>query len=104
MLPAEASENRKKIKDEDFKTYGKNVLEAFQVRAAEQGIKSADPNYEGVRLIFPDGWALLRMSLHDPVMPLNVESRKAGGTAEIVKQLEGFLKDFDKLDLNALKK
>ena len=102
--PAEASEYRLKIKDENFKTYGKNVLEAFQVRAAEQGIKAADPNYEGVRLIFPDGWALLRMSLHDPVMPLNVESRKAGGTAEIVKQLEGFLKDFDKLDLSALKK
>ena len=49
-----------------------------------------------------DGWFLLRMSLHDPVMPLNIESDSPGGVAAIAAQLYPVLQDFDDLDLSPI--
>ena len=60
----------------------------------------AEPSYEGVRIVFPDGWALLRMSLHDPTMPLNIESDAAGGADAIERQMKALLYGFDALDLS----
>lgn len=101
--PAEAAEYRLKISGaKDVADYGSAVLEAFAARAREAGIKIAEPSYEGVRLVFPDGWALLRRSLHDPLLPLNVEGRRAGSVQAIVCQLRGLLSGFDDLDLSPL--
>ena len=51
-----------------------------------------EPNYEGVRVSCTngneEGWLLLRMSLHDPVMPLNIESNVEGGVAVIEGKLK----------------
>ena len=88
--------------EEDFRAYGQGVLDTFEQRAEKAGIRIAKPSYEGVRLVFPNGWALLRMSLHDPQMPLNVESRKRGGVAEIVKEVEKLLAGFTSLDTSVL--
>ncbi len=99
--PAESQEFRLKIKgEEDFRAYGNGVLKTFEERAVQAGIKVAKPSYEGVRLVFSDGWALLRMSLHDPNMPLNIESRKEGGVKEIAAQVKGMLAGFVSLDLS----
>ena len=100
--PAESKEYRLKIQTPDFKVYGQQVIDAFAARAAEKGIKVASPSYEGVRLVFPEGWALLRMSLHDPVMPLNVEGRHQGEVAAILKIIRELVAGFEKLDLTAL--
>ncbi len=58
-------------------------------------------SYEGVRISFQDedkkGWLLLRKSLHDPVMPLNVEGERAGDCEKILKVAEKLLAGFDKL-------
>ena len=63
--------------------------------AAEQGWKVADDSREGVRVSFPkeqgDGWFLLRLSVHDPDMPLNVESDAVGGCDVILAQVEPFI-------------
>ena len=97
--PAESREYRLKIKGvEDFRAYGQQVLRTFEQRAEAAGIQIARPSFEGVRLVFPDGWALLRLSLHDPNMPLNVESREAGGARRIAADVQKLLADFDKLD------
>ena len=82
--PAESREIRLKIKAEDFAKYGAGVLEDFGKWAEYSGeLEVVEPNYEGVRVNYDidgsKGWFLLRMSLHDPVMPLNVESDTAGG-------------------------
>lgn len=99
--PQESQEFRLKIKgEEDFRAYGNGVLKTFEERAAAKGIQAAKPSYEGVRLIFPNGWALLRMSLHDPNMPLNIESSQEGGVQEIAAQVRGLLTGFASLDMS----
>ncbi|MGL4605956.1 MAG: phosphomannomutase/phosphoglucomutase [Eubacteriaceae bacterium] len=100
--PVEAMEVRLKIRKEDFKTYGEKVLEAFKDFVKKQkGWSIVEPNYEGVRVNCDpssgNGWCLLRMSLHDPIMPLNIESDDDGGCEIIKKQLDDFLQDYDEL-------
>ena len=103
--PLEAREYRLKIVGvEDTRGYAADVLEAVTQRAKENGIKMAEPSYEGVRLVFPDGWALLRMSLHDPNMPLNIESRKRGGVLAIAEKVRKLLEGFDSLDCSAFQR
>ncbi len=102
--PAESREYRLKILgEEDFHAYGENVLKVFEERAKAKGIQIASPSYEGVRLVFPDGWALLRMSLHDPNMPLNVESREKGGVEKLAAQVKELIADFSSLDLSVFR-
>ena len=101
--PAESKEYRLNIVGaDDFKAYGQKVLDEFKARAVAKGLKLAEPNFEGVRINFDNGWALLRMSLHDPKMPINVESGAAGGCEKITRTVKELLADFDHLDLKAL--
>ena len=98
--PAEAEEIRFDIVDDpedprDFKEYGSWVLEAIHDFAQQQdGMQIVQPNYEGVRIAFDDtqvkGWLLLRKSLHDPVMPMNVESALPGGVQIILSRMQPF--------------
>lgn len=103
--PAESKEYRLKIlAEEDCRAYAQSVLDNFASQAERDGLQLVKPSYEGVRIAFPHGWALLRMSLHEPNMPLNVESRKAGGCREIAAWTKKKLDSFDKLDLSILDK
>jgi phosphomannomutase len=64
-------------------------------------------NYEGVRVACTAedeaGWCLLRLSLHDPVIPVNIESNVAGGVDRIEQRLLSFLKTQEYLDLSAFR-
>ena len=53
-------------------------------------------------LISGDGWLLARLSVHDPVIPVNFESRTAGGTLDAARLLLGFAEKYDGLDCTAL--
>ena len=74
--------------------------------AGAPALSLVEPNYEGVRIKFNkehgDGWCLLRKSLHDPIMPLNIESNSEGGTKIIAKIMKGFLEKYDALDITKL--
>lgn len=90
--PLESKEIRIKLTDPDFKAYGAAKLEEAKSKAvAMPGWNIVEPNYEGLRVSCTnadeDGWWLLRMSLHDPVMPLNIESNVEGGVAAIERKL-----------------
>lgn len=105
--PAESREFRMNLLLPDFQTYGSDILEQLRVYAAAQtGWTLAPDNYEGVRVNLDadhgSGWFLLRMSLHDPLMPLNIESDCAGGVKAIAREILPFLAQFDKLDTAAL--
>lgn len=96
-------ELRMKIFAEDFASYGKEVLEAFETRAKEAGYDVAPNSYEGVRLSFHgedvQGWLLLRMSLHDPLMPMNLEGVRPGDCEKMLAIVKELLAGFDKLDI-----
>ena len=61
----------------------------------------APDNREGFRVNFDkehgDGWLLLRLSVHDPVMPLNIESNSKGGAEKIERFFAEFVKRHEKL-------
>lgn len=104
-MPAEERECRLGITVPYFKVYGERVIDeltAFCENNPEY--KIADDNREGVRISTPDGWFLLRLSVHDPVMPMNFESRNAGGIDRDISKILPFLKKFDGLDISALEK
>lgn len=100
--PAESRAFRLPILAADATAAGEAALAQFAARGEAAGFKVAVPSYEGVRLIFPEGWALLRLSLHDPEMPLNVEGREAGSVARIVGELRRLLADAEGIDLTPL--
>lgn len=102
----EEGEYRFKISGDDFKAYGQTVLAEFKKRAEAAGY-TMPQSYEGVRLSFKgedvQGWILLRMSLHDPVMPLNIEGGRKGDLAKLVEIAKKLTDGFDRLDRSSLK-
>ena len=107
--PLEAMEIRLPISHADFQTYGDEVLADLKnwVRDLnDQDIQLELPNYEGVRVKLSgkhgEGWFLLRKSLHDPLMPLNIESNESGGTNKIRALLRPFFLNFQYLDTENL--
>ena len=64
------------------------------------------PNYEGIRiqcrLKAEEGWFLLRNSLHNPELVLNIESSVQGGADQIRIRLMMLLAPFDKLDISEM--
>lgn len=108
--PKEACEARLTfIQGADFKTLGQGVIENLKATSLSLPFLSLAPdNYEGVRINFDeehgDGWALVRMSLHEPIMPINIESNCAGGNRKIASWLHAFLKEYPFLNLEPLAK
>lgn len=93
----------------DFKTYGDEIIAGLNGFASScDGWTVKKDTYEGFRATVDEkngnGWFILRMSVHDPVMPLNIESNEIGGCVKICKKLFSFLKEFESLDISPLKK
>lgn len=103
----EDREYRFKIVTEDFKSYGQKVLDTFRERALAAGY-TLPKSYEGIRISFDSeevkGWILLRLSLHDPVMPLNLEGSREGDCDRLVAITKQLIEGFDGLDLSVLDK
>ena len=103
--PVEAEEYRVKILDPDFKAYGQKVLEEFDSwLRSNDDYEVANDSFEGVRATKPsaEGWMLLRLSVHDPILPLNIETDKEGGCADLLADARTFLANYDKLDISTL--
>ena len=107
--PVESVELRLNITAPDFREAGRTVIERVMDHASyETDWHIAPDNREGVRINFDlddglqNGWFLLRLSLHDPLIPLNIESDSVGGVRQIAAELAPFLRPFDQLDTSAL--
>ena len=105
--PEESEEYRLKILVEDFATHGNGVIKKLHAYVSEQNDWQVVPNnYEGIRVACKsateDGWFLLRLSLHDPVLPLNIESNRKSGVDSIRKRLLGFFESVDALNISSL--
>lgn len=102
--PAESKEIRFKITEKDFRACGEKIISDLTAYAEKQdGWQVADDNREGIRVSFDkengDGWFLLRLSVHDPIMPLNIESDSVGGVDLIYSKLCEFLKTTSGLEI-----
>ena len=99
-MPVEEAEYRFNIMNVDFRTYGENVISKLESFAAEQeGYVIADDNREGIRVSTKQGWFLLRLSVHDPVMPMNFESNEIGGIEIMKQELKKFFEGFRELEI-----
>lgn len=116
----EAVEYRIPILADDFSEYAESVINELKVwvdlgECTNQnpcngrcrcGMHLVLPNYEGVRISCDkqngDGWFLLRKSLHEPLLPLNIESNSEGGCGIILEKVKKLLEGYAKLDLSVL--
>ena len=100
--PKDLVELRFKIKVDDFRAYGEKVIADLFKYGEDKGLEIAPDNHEGIRISVNNGWFLLRLSVHDPIMPLNIESDDENGCRQIAKVVYDFLKNYDELDLSAI--
>ena len=108
--PIESAEYRMKILDTDFRKAGETLIHTIKQLVEKcTDCKVAPDNREGVRISFDlqggkdNGWLLLRLSVHDPVMPLNVESDVIGGKETMIRVLYQMLEPFSSIDTSPLK-
>ena len=103
-MPAEEREIRLNITAPEFGNYGRQVIAALEEFAKNNpDCIIADDNREGMRVTTPFDWMLLRLSVHDPVMPINFESNVSGGVQKTVEFFRAFYENFTELDLSAYK-
>lgn len=110
--PAVALEVRLRIdqKHEDlqegsFQEYGEAVLRSLEnTISSDAKLVKAPINYEGVRASGHGGWLLLRLSLHDPVLPLNIEASSHEEAVKLGLSVLEAVKHFPALDTSALTK
>lgn len=105
----EEREYRLKIRAENFKEYGNRVLETVKERTQKFGYPEVPGSCEGVRVFFGSekeadpsliqGWMLIRLSLHDPVMPVNMEGVRAGDCDKMKDYLKRLLEGYSELDI-----
>lgn len=107
--PAESAEIRLDITQEDFRTVGNRLIEKIsRLSSADDRCRVAPDNHEGIRVSFGpesgDGWFLVRLSVHDPVIPINLESRRVGGCRQVARLLAEMIGDFEGVDCTPLKR
>ncbi|KAH1230398.1 Phosphomannomutase/phosphoglucomutase [Glycine max] len=113
--PAFAAELRLKINQNhpdlkggafrSFREYGEAVLKHLENSiGSDPSLLKAPVNYEGVRVSGYGGWFLLRLSLHDPVLPLNIEAPSNDDAVKLGLAVLAAVKDFAGLDTSALNK
>lgn len=105
--PIEEKEVRFTIKLSDFKEYGLSVINDFKALCEKtDGISVAPVNHEGVRVNFDEqngnGWQLLRMSVHEPLLVLNCESNQEGGVLQMLQFFKTFISEYNELDISKL--
>ena len=108
--PVESVELRLNITAPDFREAGRTVIERVMDHASyETDWHIAPDNREGVRINFDlddglqNGWFLLRLSVHDPVLPLNVESDVPGGVRTMLSNLLSVLDGIEDIDISPIR-
>ncbi|MGL4655803.1 MAG: phosphomannomutase/phosphoglucomutase [Sarcina sp.] len=101
----EEEEFRLNINTEDFRSYGDTILEKFKNKAAQtEELIIAEPNYEGIKFYIKDtkSWFLIRLSLHEPILVINLEADREGMKEHIAELLRDLLDEFKALSLRVL--
>ena len=90
---------RLNLLNKDFKPDGEKILENLKARVeATDGFTLETPNFEGVRVNVENGWFLLRLSLHEPLMPLDIQGNTEDAIGKMIAFIKEFLGKFDCID------
>ncbi|MGT2716181.1 phosphomannomutase/phosphoglucomutase [Streptococcus respiraculi] len=104
--PVETQEVRFKLEAEDYRALGQQVIADLQAQTIE-GFQFNPENEEGVRFDvtapYGDGWFLLRMSLHEPLLVLQVENDHSGYILPILRRLSEFLATYPQVNQTKMK-
>ncbi|HFI0084320.1 TPA: phosphomannomutase/phosphoglucomutase [Streptococcus suis] len=104
--PLETQEVRFKLEVEDYRALGEQVIADLQATSIAGFIFNPE-NEEGVRFDvtapYGDGWFLLRMSLHEPLLVLQIENDQSGYMPIILKRLSEFLDGYPAVNQTKLK-
>ncbi|KAH1230396.1 Phosphomannomutase/phosphoglucomutase [Glycine max] len=104
-LRLKINQNHPDLKGGSFREYGEAVLKHLENSiGSDPSLLKAPVNYEGVRVSGYGGWFLLRLSLHDPVLPLNIEAPSNDDAVKLGLAVLAAVKDFAGLDTSALNK
>ncbi|KAM6599055.1 hypothetical protein CsatA_018664 [Cannabis sativa] len=104
-LRLKINQNHPDLKGGSFRNYGEAVLKHLENSIeADEKLRKAPVNYEGVRVSGFGGWFLLRLSLHDPVLPLNIEASSHDDAVKLGHFVLAATKEFSALDTSALDK
>ncbi len=106
----EEKELRFKILCDDFRPEGEKIIKLFEEYAkSRDGWTACNDNHEGIRINADsscgNGWFLIRLSVHDPIIVLNSESDEIGGIKKMCTDILSVIKtakNIDKLDISAL--
>ncbi|PON50935.1 Alpha-D-phosphohexomutase superfamily [Trema orientale] len=104
-LRLKINQNHPDLKGGSFRDYGDAVLKLLEnsIDAVDK-LQKAPVNYEGIRVSGFGGWFLLRLSLHDPVLPLNIEAPTRDDAVKLGLVVLSAMKEFSALDTSALDK
>ncbi|KAK3011594.1 hypothetical protein RJ639_011429 [Escallonia herrerae] len=104
-LRLKIDQNHADLKGGSFREYGEAVLKHLKnITDSDPKLQKAPVNYEGVRVSGYGGWFLLRLSLHDPVLPLNIEAPSNDDAVKLGLAVLAAVNDFPALDTSALDK
>ena len=101
--PYEEKDIRLSFTCDDWQALAQKIISRLSAMSERMLFLTGD-NYEGVRayVLHADGYFIVRTSVHDPVMPIYIESNKPGGAQSIARLLYSFLYGFRGLDCTPL--
>ncbi|KAL8052125.1 hypothetical protein ABFS82_06G189900 [Erythranthe guttata] len=104
-LRLKIDQNHADLKGGSFRAYGEAVLQHLSnIVDSDPKLEKAPVNYEGIRVSAFGGWFLLRLSLHDPVLPLNIEGPNKEDAVKLGLAVLSAAREFPALDTSALDK
>ena len=103
----ESKEYRLQILDSDFSRTAQQTLDGLRQYVSQVvGWDEVNQNHEGVRVMCngtdESGWFLMRLSLHSPMLAINIEADVKGGIDTIVKKLKLFFRNYRSIDSTVL--
>ncbi|MFC2138011.1 phosphomannomutase/phosphoglucomutase [Bacteroidota bacterium] len=98
---------RLRILSQNIETESNRIIQTFkQFSDTIPGWKVVINNFDGIRIsadkFFGDGWLLLRLSLHEPVLVLNIESGSKRGMMMILKRAVKLLSRITSVNISTL--
>ena len=103
--PVETQEVRFKLEQADYRSLGEQVI-ADLAKQYVVGWTIDPENEEGIRFKlsapFGSGWFLLRMSLHEPLLVLQVENDEIGHLPAVLQEIHEFLNTYEKVNQEKL--